>query len=123
MKHLFLLAAFSFSMGFVCKGQDAPTFTKTQQSEIKRILGKEYVPVFSSKGELAIATKESVSSVKPLAGGGFSSLKASAAKNVFIHKGWIYKSSYQAALNDMKSKLGEERFKQLEAVLKPSSTK
>lgn len=94
------------------------TFSAANQTKIKNILGKDYTPVFNAKGELLVTSKTSVSRVKALPGGGFSNVSglASAEKNELIHKGWILRSSKQA-LESMKTKLGKERFKQLEAVL------
>ena len=59
----------------------APTFSKTEQAEIKKILGKDYIPVFNERGELSIATARSVKHVRAL-GGGFSKNPGSVANNI-----------------------------------------
>ena len=93
----------------------APTFSKTEQAQLKKILGKDYIPVFNEKGELSIATARSVKHVRAL-GGGFSKNPGSVASNILIHSGWVLATS-KNVLDAMKSKLGAQRFKQLEAIV------
>lgn len=100
----------------LANAQTAPTFTKEQQAKISQILGDAYIPVFTPKGELSIATKASVGHVRAL-GGGFSKSPGSVANNILIHSGWVLATSKQV-LEAMRSKLGPERFKQLEAIVK-----
>ncbi len=94
---------------------DAPTFSKSEQAEIAKILGKDFIPVFSQNGELSIATQKSVRHVKAL-GGGFSKNPGSVAANILIHKGWVLATS-KDVLEAMRSKLGAQRFQQLEAIV------
>jgi|GEM_PF-3758780 len=93
----------------------APTFSKSEQAEIKKILGRDYVPVFSERGELSIATPSSVKHVRAL-GGGFSKNPGSVASNILIHSGWVLATS-KDVLDAMRSKLGAQRFRQLEAIV------
>jgi hypothetical protein len=92
-------------------------FSADEQAEIKKVLGTDFTPVFSSTGELAITTKTAMRKVKMMPGGGFSKLPpGSKANNILIHSGWIAATSLEA-LKAMKSKLGQERFEQLEAIV------
>lgn len=116
MKKSILTIGLMMSMALVANAQGAPTFSAAEQKKIQQILGSDYEAVFSSKGELAIATKASVGQVKALPGGGFTNTKPSAASNVLIHKGYVLATS-EEALKSMRSKLGAERMKQLEAVI------
>lgn len=93
----------------------APTFSRSEQAEIKKILGRDYVPVFSEKGELSIATQRSVKHVRAL-GGGFAKNPGSVASNILIHSGWVLATS-KDVLEAMRSKLGAQRFQQLEAIV------
>lgn len=93
----------------------APTFSKNEQAEIKKILGKDYIPVFNEKGELSIATARSVKHVRAL-GGGFSKGTGSVANNILIHSGWVLATS-KNVLDAMRSKLGAQRFQQLESIV------
>ncbi|WP_257668144.1 hypothetical protein [Parapedobacter tibetensis] len=94
---------------------DAPTFSRSEQAQIAKILGRDFVPVFNEKGELSIATQQSVRHVKAL-GGGFSKNPGSVASNILIHKGWVLATS-KDVLEAMKSQLGAQRFQQLEAIV------
>ena len=119
MRKLFIAFTFLFLLGNVSNAQrsvKAPTFNAKERAQITKLLDGAYIPVFSKKGELAIATNRSIRNVKALRRGGFSKVNPSVANNVFVHKGYIYKSS-QEILQSMKSKLGKERFQQLEAIL------
>ncbi len=93
----------------------APTFSRSEQAEIKKILGRDFVPVFSANGELSIATPKSVKHVRAL-GGGFAKNPGSVASNILIHSGWVLATS-KDVLEAMKSKLGAQRFQQLEAIV------
>lgn len=118
MKIRTLICLLFVSLSFKGFSQSGPGFTAEQQAQITKILGKEYSPVFSSKGELVIAKGTSINTVKALPGGGFSNLSkaASVAKNELIHKGWILRSSKEA-LESLKTQLGKQRFTQLEKIL------
>lgn len=116
MKKNILTIGLMMSMAFMANAQGAPTFSAAEQKKIQQILGSDFEAVFSPKGELVIATKSSVGQVKTLPGGGFTTGKPSAASNILIHKGWIAATS-EEALKSMRSKLGAERMKQLEAVI------
>jgi hypothetical protein len=121
MKNFLLVLSFMFGFSALSNAQEtivaATTFTKAQQAEIKKVLGSDFVPVFSSKGELAIATTASVSKVKALAGGGFQKgVNGNAANNILIHSGWVLATSDEI-MQAMKSKLGKQRFAQLEAIV------
>lgn len=93
----------------------APNFSKTEQASIKKLLGKEYIAVFNERGELSIATPKSVKHVRAL-GGGFAKHPGSVASNILIHSGWVLATS-KDVLDAMRSKLGAQRFKQLEAIV------
>ena len=122
MKSFLLVFSLMFGFSALTHAQDtraaaAAPFTKVQQAEIKKVLGDDFVAVFSSKGELAIATKASVGKVRALPGGGFSkNVGGSAANNILIHSGWVLATSDEI-MQSMKSKLGKERFAQLEAIV------
>ncbi|GAB3948724.1 hypothetical protein GCM10028805_23810 [Spirosoma harenae] len=115
MKKSLLLVGLLTALCTTLHAQSAPTFTKDQQSQIKKILGSAYTPIFSSNGELSIATKTSVSHVRAL-GGGISKSPGSVANNILVHGGWVLATS-KKVLDAMKSKLGGERFSQLEAIV------
>ncbi|GEM_PF-2255605 len=121
MKKLIFVLAFFCAMSSIvtihAQTKRAPTFSKTEKAQIKQLLkGSEYAPVFSNKGELAIATKKSIKNVKPLRTGGFSKVNPSVANNILVHSGYVLATSKEL-LNSMKSKLGKERFQQLETIL------
>lgn len=118
MKFSILTLAFLVATTSILKAQKAPSFSKEQQTKIKDLLGSDYVPIFSPKGELAIATPSGVSHVHTLTNGGFRKPASSMSFNILIHKGWVLASTLAA--QDMKAKLGVERYNQLVAILKPS---
>lgn len=109
----------SFFLSFVClvaKAQQEVKFSKAEQAEIQKILGKDFTAVLGEKGQLAIVAPKSVSAIKSTPRGGFSGLPTNAANATFAayEKAWVYRQSDKNALM---AKLGQERFKQLETVM------
>jgi hypothetical protein len=122
MKQFLLAIAFIWS-SFNAPAQPStkvnPTFSLAEQVAIKKILGTDYIPIFSTKGELAIATKSSINKVKVLANGGFSKLPIQNSTNIIIPD-YAQANRYIGSLEIMdalQSKLGKERFQQLSSIL------
>ena len=119
MKKVFgiMLCAMAIAYGSQAqeKGKEI-RFTQADQEQIQKVLGKEYKAVLGKDGQLAIVAPRYVSEIKATSRGGFSKLPGSAANATFAayEKAWVYKQSSKDILT---SKLGEERFGQLKAIM------
>jgi hypothetical protein len=118
MKKLIFSIALLLGLQCTLLAQDKKVvFSKDEQMQIQKVLGKDFTAVLGDKGQLAIVSPKSVADIKSTAKGGFSKLPANAANAVFAayEKGWVYR---QSSLEILKSKLGEERLTQLEGIMK-----
>ncbi|TKC05562.1 hypothetical protein FA048_17720 [Pedobacter polaris] len=90
-------------------------FTRAEQQQMQKVLGRNFTAVLGEKGQLAVVTPDKVGQLKSTARGGFSGMPGLAANAVLAanEKWWVYKQSGDL----LKSKLGEERFNQLNAIL------
>lgn len=115
-KSIFALLIVACTATIASAQEKKVSFTKADQAEIQKILGKDFTAVLGEQGQLAVVTPKSVAGIKSTAKGGFSKLPANAANAVFAayEKAWIYR---QSSLEMLQSKLGVERVKQLEAVM------
>jgi hypothetical protein len=116
MKKLSLLTLVFTILAYCGQAQDVK-FSKADQENIQKVLGKDYTAVLSRDGQLAIVTPKSVGEITSAPRGGFSKLPGNAASVTFAayEKAWVYKKDTKDIL---KSRLGEERFKQLSAIMK-----
>lgn len=102
--------------GLDIKAVETPiAFTKTEQLQMQRILGKQFTAVLGENGQLAVVTPDKVGQLKSTSRGGFTGMPGLAANAVLAanEKWWVYKQSGDL----LKSKLGEERFNQLNKIL------
>lgn len=111
-KSILLLIALAFST--VAFSQEVK-FTKAEQQQMQRILGKDFTAVLGPQGQLAVITPDKVGQLKSTPRGSFSGMPGLAANAVLAanEKWWVYKQSGDL----LKSKLGEERFNQLNKIL------
>lgn len=117
MKKVFGIMLFAMAIAYCSQAQDKEVrFSKADQEEIQKVLGKEYKAVLGKDGQLAIVAPRYVSEIKATPRGGFSKLPGSAANAVFAayEKAWVYRQSSKDILT---SKLGQERFTQLKAIM------
>lgn len=115
-KSIFALLVVALSATLCSAQEKKVSFTKSDQAEIQKILGKDFTAVLGDQGQLAIVAPKSVSGIKSTARGGFTKLPGSAANATLAayEKAWVYK---QSSLSMFESKLGAERVKQLESVM------
>lgn len=115
MKKVLGIMLFACAISYGSKAQDV-RFSKADQEEIQKVLGKEYKAVLGKDGQLAIVAPRYVSEIKATARGGFSKLPGAAANATFAayEKAWVYRQSSKDILT---SKLGQERFTQLKAIM------
>ncbi|WP_025144590.1 hypothetical protein [Pedobacter jeongneungensis] len=113
-KSILLLTALAFST-IAFSQQRTVKFTKAEQQQMQRILGKDFTAVLGGQGQLAVVTPDKVGQLKSTARGSFSGMPGLAANAVLAanEKWWVYKQSGDL----LKSKLGEERFNQLNKIL------
>ncbi|MGM9478047.1 hypothetical protein ACS5PU_16590 [Pedobacter sp. GSP4] len=92
-----------------------PKFSKRDQAEIQKVLGKDFTAVLGKDGQLAVVTPNKVADLKSTSRGGFTGQPGMAANAILAayEKAWVYKQSGAV----LKSKLGEERFNQLKTIL------
>jgi len=117
MKKVLSIMLCAMAISYCSQAQDKEVrFTKADQEQIQKVLGKDYKAVLGKEGQLAIVAPRYVSEIKATPRGGFSKLPGAAANAVFAayEKGWIYRQSSKDILT---SKLGEERFGQLKAIM------
>ncbi|TCC86467.1 hypothetical protein EZ428_23665 [Pedobacter frigiditerrae] len=90
-------------------------FTRAEQQQLQKVLGRNFTAVLGEQGQLAVVTPDKVGQLKSTARGGFSGMPGLAANAVLAanEKWWVYKQSGDL----LKSKLGEERFNQLNTIL------
>lgn len=110
-KSILLLIALAFSTVAFSQVK----FTKAEQQQVQKILGKDFTAVLGEQGQLAVVTPDKVGELKSTPRGSFNGMPGLAANAVLAanEKWWVYKQS--GAL--LKSKLGEERFNQLNQIL------
>ena len=100
-------------------------FSKTEQQEIQKILGDDYTTVLGNDGQLAIVNPQSVGNIKSSGKGNFSTLAKGSndvGSTLFVayEKAWVYR---QGSGKMLVSKLGQQRFKQLKAVMSAKGVK
>lgn len=112
-KSILLLVALAFSTAAF--SQKSVKFTRAEQAQMQKILGKDFTAVLGEKGQLAVVTPDKVGQLKSTPKGGFKGMPGLAANAVLAanEKWWVYKQSGDL----LKSKLGEERFNQLNKII------
>ena len=116
MKNTFFAWAFFALASFGATAQTEVRFSKEEQAEIQKILGKEFTAVLGSKGQLAVVAPKDLGRIKVTQRGGITGSPSKAANAVFAayEKAWVYRQSSKQMLEKI---LGQERFKQLETIM------
>ena len=117
MKKVLSIMLFAMAISYCSQAQDKEVrFTKADQEQIQKVLGKDYKAVLGKEGQLAVVAPRYVSEIKATSRGGFTKLPGAAANAILAayEKAWVYKQSSKDILT---SKLGEERFGQLKAIM------
>jgi len=114
MKKIGLLLGLCLGVSAAAFSQEVK-FSKRDQADIQKVLGKDFTAVLGKDGQLAVVTPNKVADLKSTARGGFSGQPGAAANATFAayEKAWIYKQSGKI----LESKLGRERFNQLKAIM------
>jgi hypothetical protein len=115
MKNLLLIFAC-----FICistYAQKAPTFSAAEQSKVVSILkGSNLAAVFDKNGEMRIDQISNIGKVQALPTGGFKQPGGTAAW-ALIKSHWVLIAD--DVVKGFKTQLGQEKFKQLNAIVQP----